>query len=342
MSDETPRDEWLTSASQNSQNPEEVDETRRADALEAFLTTALLRMTAEGNAPLGDAEPPASLTSGVSIERLAQWLVELGEGITPDPAFDADLQAQIERRIRERDGGNHGGNSDNSGNGDSTDLRDGRTARLWLNGRRLRPLWAALAALVLLTLLLAMPPVQAALRRPFCLGSVCIVWGGSPHPTAGVAESPTPTPLPSALDLAGRTTLAQARAKATFPIRLPAYPANLGQPDYVFLQDLDGTAVVLVWVDQAHPDQARLALSELSSGTFVYKFTNSPVAVTAVHGQKALWTTGPYMVEVQNGAYETRHVVTGHALIWTEGAITYRLETSVSLDDAVRIAESLR
>ena len=34
MSDETPRDEWLTSASQNSQNPEEVDETRRADALE--------------------------------------------------------------------------------------------------------------------------------------------------------------------------------------------------------------------------------------------------------------------------------------------------------------------
>ena len=332
MSDETPRDEWLTSASQDPQdaedaeNPQDVEEALRADELEAFLA-ALARANAADSTPVSDAAPSALGAPQVSVGNLAKMLIEVGEGITPDPSFAADLRGQIERRIREHGGG---------GNGRVTVLQRGSA-----NWRRLRPLWAALAALVLLTLLLALPPVQAALRRPLCLGSVCIVWDGSPRPTA-VSGSPTPTPLPSVLDLAGRTTLAQARAKAKFPVRLPAYPADLGQPDYVFLQDLDGAAVVLVWVDHGRPDQVRLALSELSSGTFVYKFTTSPVAVTSVHGQKALWTTGPYMVEGQDGSYETRRLVTGHALIWTEGAITYRLETSVSLDDAVRIAESLR
>ena len=35
-------------------------------------------------------------------------------------------------------------------------------------------------------------------------------------------------------------------------------------------------------------------------------------------------------------------LVEGHALVWEEGDITYRLETSLSLDEAVKIAESLR
>jgi hypothetical protein len=34
--------------------------------------------------------------------------------------------------------------------------------------------------------------------------------------------------------------------------------------------------------------------------------------------------------------------VDGHVLIWTEGAITYRLETALPESEAIRIAESLR
>jgi hypothetical protein len=83
----------------------------------------------------------------------------------------------------------------------------------------------------------------------------------------------------------------------------------------------------------------------MTNGLYVYK-TNVPVvAATTVNGQYALWTDGPYVVQVvENGQVvnDTRRLVTGHVLIWTEGDVTYRLETDRPLADAVRIAESLR
>jgi hypothetical protein len=323
MSDETPRDDELTSASMD------MEELRRADELETVLAAAL----AGAHPGINSTESGHATNIAISDEHFARMLVEVSAGIVPDADFAADLRARIEGRIRERGAGSAG---DNGHNG------HGRAARLGSTWRRYRPLWAAIAALALLSLLLALPPVRASLRGPLCLGSVCIVWGGAPSPAAGVQGSPTPTSLPSALDLAGRTTLAQALAQAPFPVRLPTYPPDLGQPDDVFLQNLDGTAVVLVWRDPAHPDQARLSLFELSSGAFVYKFPIQPIAVTSVHGQKALWTTGPYMVELRDGTYDRRLLVTGHVLVWTEDNITYRLETSLPLDEAVKIAESLR
>lgn len=342
MSDQTPHDEWLTSDSWDSEG------TRRADELEIFLAAALAGAQARDVSRLNDM---TQLDSRVSNERMVNMLAELGEEIMPDADFAADLQAQIERRIREHGSGGpdgtdaaaaHGSTGRVGGNGGEGGAEHGRALGLRRNPQRYRPLWAAMAALVLLAFLLALPPVQASLRRPLCLGSVCIVWNGSPHPTPGQEVSPASTPLPSVLGLAGRTTLALAQAQTTFPIRLPTYPADLGRPDDVFLQNLDGAAVVLAWADHANPDRVRLSLSELSSGIYVYKFTSQPIAVTKVHGQQAFWTTGPYMVQLQDGTYDMRRLVTGHALIWTEGDITYRLETSVSLDEAVRIAESLR
>ena len=49
------------------------------------------------------------------------------------------------------------------------------------------------------------------------------------------------------------------------------------------------------------------------------------------------------MQVIENGqvAFATRVLVNGHALIWSEGSITYRLETTASLGEAVKIAESL-
>jgi hypothetical protein len=35
-------------------------------------------------------------------------------------------------------------------------------------------------------------------------------------------------------------------------------------------------------------------------------------------------------------------LVEGHVLIWADGSLTYRLETELPLDEALRIAESLR
>ena len=202
-----------------------------------------------------------------------------------------------------------------------------------------RPRAIAAAILLIITLLgalLAVPQTRAAIAALLRIGSVTIV------PTAPTSGANEPTPLPSILDLAGQTTLADAQQRMPFHIRLPAYPADLGAPQYVFAQDMDGKAVVLVWVDPQHPDRVRMALNELSSDAYVYKLAPQLVQETQVHGQRALWSNGPYIVETKSGEYVQRRLVTGHALIWTEGNVTYRLETSLSLPEAVPVAESLR
>jgi hypothetical protein len=199
---------------------------------------------------------------------------------------------------------------------------------------------AILLIIALLGALLAVPQTRAAIASVLHIGSVTII---PTDPTPGANE---PTPLPSILDLAGRTTLADAQQRTPFHVRLPTYPAGLGAPQYVFAQDMDGKAVVLAWVDPQHPDRVRMALNELSSDAYVYKIAPQLVQETQVHGQRALWTTGPYLLQI--GSVSDQHnalrrlVTASHTLIWTEGNITYRLECDVSLEEAVRIAESLR
>lgn len=246
-------------------------------------------------------------------------------------------------------------------------------------GRRLA--WAAAAVVILAASLLAVPQVRAGLLEVLRIGAVEIrlieptaipIPTPAPSPTATVrpptatpdtsrtpgltptssatptpvpptaTPSPTPTPLTSVLDLAGETTLAKAQAKVDFPIRLPAYPPDLGAPDRVFLQDLEGSAVILVWLEPEQPDQVRLSLHELGPGAFVSKGPPPVVEETTVHGQRALWTTGTYYVKSRGGSYGNKRLIEGHVLIWTEGEITYRLETDLSLEEAVRVAESLR
>jgi hypothetical protein len=97
-----------------------------------------------------------------------------------------------------------------------------------------------------------------------------------------------------------------------------------------------------VWIDPRQEGSVRLSLHALASDAVVYKF--SPVAIerTQVNGREALWTDGPYLVRVGRGDTAPRRLVTGHVLIWNDGNVTYRLESELSLEEAVRVAESLR
>ncbi|MDQ3248098.1 MAG: hypothetical protein M3Q45_02705 [Chloroflexota bacterium] len=207
--------------------------------------------------------------------------------------------------------------------------------------------WAAFIALiVLLTGLLAVPPVRAAIVDFLQIGAVRI-WLTEPTPTstpvaAIVTPNPTPLPLTSVLDLAGETTLAAAAARVDFPIRLPTYPADLGAPDRVYRQNLDGPAVVLVWLDKEPPDQVRMSLHLLSSAVIAGKMGPKIVATPKVHDQFGLWIEGPYLLVTRSGDWELVRLIEGYVLVWTEGDITYRLETSLPLAEAVRVAESLQ
>lgn len=221
--------------------------------------------------------------------------------------------------------------------------------------------WVAVILLVVVfTGLMFIPQVQAAVVEFLQLGAVRIFLteptptatmsptATLPPPTASPSAVPTatprpsPTPIASILDLAGQTTLPEAQAQVDFPIRLPTEPADLGPPDAVFLQDFEGPLLVLVWFEPDQPGQVRLSLHQLGPNTFAGKGAPATLEETTVNGERALWMEGPHLFEMSNGQYAIRRLVEGKVLLWTEGGITYRLETKLPLDEARKIAESLR
>ena len=211
-----------------------------------------------------------------------------------------------------------------------------------------RLLWAAIIALLVLAGLLAVPQVRAAILEWLQIGGVRIFLT-EPTPTATpsgtFAPAPTQTLIVSLRTLAGRTTLVEAQKRLTFPIRLPAYPPDLGQPDDVFLQQLGGPYLVLVWLDKTQPADVKLSLHVFGPGTFADKIQPKVIQETRVNGGPAYWTEGLYMLQLQGVSgsdFGERRLIAGHVLIWKEGRLTYRLETGASLDEAVRMAESLR
>lgn len=229
---------------------------------------------------------------------------------------------------------------------------------------KLRSAWAITSLIfVLVVILFAVPGVRAEIARFLQVGVVRIFPATStqttepslpllPNTTTPAAAPPiTATPRAgydeplytvTSSDLAGETDLEAAQASAPFPIRLPDYPDGLGQPDRVFVQEY-GILVILVWTDPANPEQDVLSLHEIGPGSiWMGKFEPRVITETQVNGQYAVWVQGPYLVRLTSGDYNFRRIVEGNTLIWEESGITYRLETNFSLEEAVKIAESLK
>jgi hypothetical protein len=209
-----------------------------------------------------------------------------------------------------------------------------------------RLLWAALIIAILLCGLLSVPQVRAALLDFFKIGSVIIFPNGvTTTPPPMVTPQPTATLITSLRSLAGETTLEDAESRAKFAIRTPKYPSDLGMPDKVYLQYLNGRAVILVWIDPDQPEGVRLSLHVLTNDDVAYKLGAEIEKITRVNGERAVWTTGPYLFEYKNGnrtRLDMRWIIRGHVLIWTEGDLTYRLEVgNLPFEEALKIAESL-
>jgi hypothetical protein len=206
--------------------------------------------------------------------------------------------------------------------------------------------------LVLLASLLFIPPVRAGVLDFIQVGIVRIFRAEPPTMTPVTAtpkeNQATPVPTSSSLlpfldQIAGETTLQDAAQKTGYPILLPSYPAGIGEPDRVFLQDAEGPMTILVWMDPQQPGQVEMSLHFIPKGSWaVNKF--APVAIddTSVNGAPAVWAEGPYLILLQNGDMKIERLMNGHVLIWENNGVTYRLETSASMEEAVRIAESLK
>jgi hypothetical protein len=221
--------------------------------------------------------------------------------------------------------------------------------------------WNYARVLVLVALLIAsvmiIPTVRAAVLEFIQVGVVRIFRAGTmpaPPPTqfpstlGPITGTPAPTPtLPSLIplleEMAGETTLQEAGQTTGYPVLLPTYPAGIGEPDRVFVQDANGPMTILVWMDRQHPDRVKVTLHFIPAGSWALeKFAPVALEETNVNGQPAVWAEGPYPILLKNDRMEISYLVAGHVLIWESGRVTYRLETDVSLEEAVRIAESLR
>jgi hypothetical protein len=206
--------------------------------------------------------------------------------------------------------------------------------------------WTVMILAALMVGLLAVPPVRAQVVEFLQVGVVKIFQvqpGQTPAPTQNhEGTSPPAALIPSLQLIAGETDLQNAQERVQFPIQLPGYPADLGDPDRVFLQDMAGPLVVLVWMEPEVPEQVRLSLHIVGPGSYaIAKFMPPTLETTQVDGQLAIWAKGPYVLNMNNGTLENIRLIEGHVLIWEQGRLTYRLETDLPLEEAVRIAESL-
>jgi len=212
--------------------------------------------------------------------------------------------------------------------------------------------WSLTIILVLCSSLMLIPPVRAAIIEFIQIGVVRIfppeptvqpITTATPESLAPITAAPSTSSLIPILEqMDGSTTLADAQEKVEYSILLPDYPSDLGPPDHVYIQNMDGDMVILVWLDRQNPEKILMSLHFVPNGSWaIKKMEPTVIDETTVNGERAIWTTGPYPMYLSNGDLQYKRLITGHVLIWGGLDVTYRLETDLSMEEAVKIAESL-
>jgi hypothetical protein len=204
--------------------------------------------------------------------------------------------------------------------------------------------WALAAlGLALVATVALVPAARATLFEVIQVGVVRVLFGPTDQLPPGTrGQQPGPTAMAASLvDMAGETSLAWAAEQFPTPLRLPGYPAELGLPDRAYLQGDPVAARILIWLADDDPARVELALFELLPNVILSKFQPTVIDRTLVNGEPALWTEGPYPIETMSGGLVERRLIDGHVLIWAEDNLSYRLESDLPLEEAVRIAESL-
>ncbi len=189
---------------------------------------------------------------------------------------------------------------------------------------RTRPRRLALVALAVLAALLATPAVRAAVADWFGFAGVRVERGDTGGPA-----SPPPV-------LRGGPGVQRAAAEVSFAVLAPKV---LGGPAGVEVSP-DRRVVSMTWRGEG----GVVRLDQFDGGLDFSIAKRSPqVGFAAVDGVDALWFEEPHEVVLidADGTRRTESArLAGHTLIWPRGSTTLRLEGDLSLDEAVRIAES--
>lgn len=216
--------------------------------------------------------------------------------------------------------------------------------------------WSLTIIFVLVSSIMLVPPARAAIIEFIQIGIVRIfpqevestpetIVIATPESIIPAAATPTesvPMLIPFLDQIAGETELNNVQAIAPYPILFPAYPVNLRQPDHVYVQDADGVMTILVWTDPEEPKRVMMSLHFIPAGHWaINKFGPVDIEEVEVNNKRAIWAVGPYPLIMDDGRLLVERLINGHVLIWENDGITYRLETALSLEEAIKIAESL-
>jgi hypothetical protein len=218
-----------------------------------------------------------------------------------------------------------------------------------------RGLWlvAALLLIALVSGLVLFPEARNAIADRLGLQGVSIRW---------VDEVPTPEPsrVGAPLLLGRPVTLDEAQAAVNFPVRIPT-AAGFNAPNEIYLLDQDNGAMVS-FVYPAGPGLP--ATNQTGVGALLTQFRGEAdrgliekglsddaarathLQAVAVSGEPGFWISGAphgfFVVCYDVGeCREERYRLAGNVLLWEQDGVTLRLESALSLKDALAIAESV-
>jgi hypothetical protein len=172
-----------------------------------------------------------------------------------------------------------------------------------------------------------------------------------------VPSAPTSMPSATENDSAFGRPVSIAGAEARTGLSA-AVPRDLAAPDHVwagrsrvgFDPGLASPTIIMAW----DPEPELPAIPELPWGAVLMQFDadieiavktisadTGSVASVLVDGRSAWWITGAHALEITTPGGRVDLRVTGNVLVWQRGSETLRLETDLSVDRAVGIAESI-
>ncbi len=223
---------------------------------------------------------------------------------------------------------------------------------------------AALAAAAVLILIIA-----AILLIPSTRETVA-GWLGVPGIEIQFRDDDEPTPTIAAtpmqdlgLLLGEPATLEEARQRVDFDIAIPEAP-GLGMPDEIYLRLRPGadqvvflysarpgfpaaaeTGIGLLLIQFEAPDDAFWGVKQISG--------SNDVRVVGINGDEALWIGGSHLlmmapnpapVSMQQPTPEQGTLTSrpsANVLLWADNGITYRIESALSSQESIAVAESV-
>jgi hypothetical protein len=178
----------------------------------------------------------------------------------------------------------------------------------------------------------------------------------SPPPNLEPSRSPSPGVPGASMNLGdpmSPSNHAALDARAGFEVRWPT-DRLVGPPDAAYVDETKRGQVSLVWASRTdlpatlEPGVGLVMTQFLGSVDpgFFDKVVGSDTTVepVLVGGQRGYWLSGAphffYYAGVGGPVQDDRRWV-GDALLWADGAVTYRLESALGRDATIRIAQSL-